>query len=33
MTGKHDTCCPADLILRDDGERVIYWLGFGKKEK
>lgn len=33
MTGKHGTCCPADLILKDDGERVIYWLDFGRKEE
>ena len=32
-SAKHDTYYPADLILKDDGERVIYWLDFGKKEK
>ena len=24
---------PADLILKDDGERVIYWLDFGRKDR
>ena len=32
-SAKRDTYYPADLILKDDGERVVYWLDFGKKEK
>ena len=32
-SAKHDTYYPADLILKDDGERVIYWLDFGRKEE
>ena len=32
-SAKRDTYYPADLILKDDGERVIYWLDFGRKEK
>lgn len=28
-SAKRDTYYPADLILKDDGERVIYWLDFG----
>ena len=31
-SAKRDTYYPADLILKDDGERVIYWLDFGRKE-
>ena len=31
-SAKHDAYYPADLILKDDGERVIYWLDFGRKE-
>ena len=30
-SAKRDTYYPADLILKDDGERVIYWLDFGRK--
>ena len=29
-SAKRDAYYPADLILKDDGERVIYWLDFGK---
>ena len=32
-SAKRDAYYPADLILKDDGERVVYWLDFGKKEK
>ena len=32
-SAKRDAYYPADLILKDDGERVIYWLDFGRKEK
>ena len=32
-SAKCDAYYPADLILKDDGERVIYWLDFGRKEK
>ena len=32
-SAKRDTYYPADLILKDDGERVIYWLDFGRKEE
>ena len=31
-SAKRDAYYPADLILKDDGERVIYWLDFGRKE-
>jgi DNA topoisomerase-3 len=29
-SAKRDAYYPADLILKDDGERVIYWLDFGR---
>lgn len=29
-SAKRDAYYPADLILKDDGERVVYWLDFGK---
>ena len=32
-SAKRDAYYPADLILKDDGERVIYWLDFGRKEE
>ena len=32
-SAKRDTYYPADLILKDDGERVIYWLDFGRKDR
>lgn len=31
-SAKRDAYYPADLILKDDGERVTYWLDFGRKE-
>ena len=32
-SAKRDTYYPADLILKDDGERVVYWLDFGRKDR
>ena len=29
-SAKRDAYYPADLILKDDGERVVYWLDFGR---